>query len=48
MNGDALRSSHKYVYYLTNVPTWSGDVILGKSGRYCSVYKLQDKQNKDW
>ena len=22
---------------------WSSDVILGNSGRYCSVYKLQDK-----
>jgi len=22
---------------------WWGDVILGNSGRYCSVYKLQDK-----
>jgi len=21
----------------------SGDVVLGNSGRYCSVYKLQDK-----
>jgi len=44
MNGDALRSSHKYVYYLTNVPKCSGDVILGNSGRYCSVYKLQDNR----
>jgi len=25
----------------------SGDVILGNSGWYCSVYKLQEKQNTD-
>jgi len=43
MNADALRSSLKHVYYLTNVLKWSGDVVLGDSGRYCSVYKLQDK-----
>jgi len=35
MNGDALRPSLKYVYYLINVPKISGDVILGN--RYCSV-----------
>ena len=39
----ALCSSLKYVYYLTSVPKLSGDVILGNSCRYCSVYNLQDK-----
>jgi len=43
MNGAVLRSSLKFVYYLTNVQKRSGDVILGNSGRYCSVYKWQDK-----
>jgi len=39
MNGDALRSSLKYVYYLMliNAPKISGDVILGNKGRYGSV-----------
>ena len=31
------------IYYLTNAQKRSRDVILGKSGRYCSAYKLQDK-----
>ena len=22
---------------------WSGDIILGNSGRYCFVYELQDR-----
>ena len=28
----------------TGVRHWSGDVILSNSGRYCSVYKLQDRK----
>jgi len=43
MNGNTLRSILKYLNYLTNVPKWSGDVILGNSRRYRSVYKLQYK-----
>jgi len=30
---------------------WSGDVILGYNGRYCSVYELHDKTEHgitDW
>jgi len=43
MNGDALPLKPQTRYYLINVPKISGDVILGKRGRYCSVYKLKDK-----
>jgi len=43
LGNTALRSNLKYVYYLTNVPKYSGVVILGNSGRYCSDDKLQDK-----
>jgi len=43
VNCDALRSSCKYVCYLTNVPKLSGNVILYNSGRHCSAYNFQDK-----
>jgi len=45
MNGDALRSSLKCVYYFTNVPKLSGDVILGNNGSAAgtALSKLQDK-----
>jgi len=43
MNDDSLYSRFKYAYYLTNISKSSGYVILGNSGKYFSVYKLQDK-----
>jgi len=43
MNADALRSSLIYVYYLRHVSTIIRRCYLGNSGRYRSVYKLQDR-----
>ena len=43
LNGGASRLSLKYVIVSQTYQKRSGDVILSNSGRYCSVYKLQDK-----
>jgi len=48
MDGDALRSSLKHVYYLTNVQYHKSprDVILGIKFRCCSVYKITGQNRR--